>query len=107
MPSMMARTEEVEQVLSLRQWGGPCDVLASVCGRDALCWYRAWLACGRPSLLGTPVKDPQQVPTALVADAKRAWVAQQQVAVPTTVGGACFLRVSVVAAAETAALETG
>ncbi|OLE70087.1 MAG: hypothetical protein AUI36_04180, partial [Cyanobacteria bacterium 13_1_40CM_2_61_4] len=61
MPSMIARTEEVEKGLSLRQWGAPCDALASVFGRDALLWYRAWLACGRPSLLGTTVKDPQQV----------------------------------------------
>jgi len=38
MPSMMARTEEVEQGLSLRQWGVPFDALASVFGRDAMCW---------------------------------------------------------------------
>ena len=36
MPSMMARTAEVEKALSLRQWGGPFDALASVCGRDAM-----------------------------------------------------------------------
>ncbi len=72
-----------------------------------MCWYRAWLACGRPSLLGTTVKDPQKVPTDLVADEKLPWVAQQQVDVPPTVGGGCFLGVSVVAAADTAALETG
>ena len=57
MPSMMARTDAVEKALSLRQWGGPFDALAYVFGRDAMCWYRAWLACGRPSLLGTTVKD--------------------------------------------------
>ena len=38
MPSMIARTEEVEKALSLRQWGGPFDALASVCGRDAMVW---------------------------------------------------------------------
>src|SRR5713101_5045295 len=107
MPSMIARTEAVEQALSLRQWGVPFDALAYVFGRDALCWYRAWLAFGRPSLLGTTVKDPQHVPTDLVADEKVTWVAGQEVYVPTTVGGGCFLGVSVVAAADTAALETG
>ena len=107
MPSMIARTAEVEKGLSLRQWGAPCDALASVFGRDALLWYRAWLACGRPSLLGTTVKDPQQVPTDLVADEQGTWVAGPEVDVPTTVGGGCFLGVSVVAAADTAALETG
>jgi len=38
MPSMMARTNEVEKALSLRQWGVPCEALASVFGRDAMCW---------------------------------------------------------------------
>ena len=58
MPYMIARTEAVEKALSLRQWGVPFDALASVFGRDAMFWYRAWLAFGRPSLLGTTVKDP-------------------------------------------------
>jgi len=107
MPYMIARTEEVEKALYLRQWGVPFDALAYVFGRDAMFWYRAWLAFGRPSLLGTTVKDPQQVPTDLVADEKVTWVAGQEVYVPTTVGGGCFLGVSVVAAADTTALETG
>jgi len=70
-------------------------------------WYRAWLAFGRPSLLGTTGKDPQEVPPELVADEKVTWVAGPEVYVPTTVGGGCFLGVSVVAAADTTALETG
>jgi hypothetical protein len=107
MPYMIARTEEVEQARYLRQWGVPFDALASVCGRDAMFWYRAWLAFGRPSLLGTTVKDPQQVPTDLGAEEKVTWVVGQEVYVPTTVGGACCLGVSVVAAADTTALETG
>ena len=107
MPSMIARTAEVDNGLDLRQWGVPFAALASVCGRDALLWYRAWLACGRPSLLGTTVTDPQHVPSDLVADEQVPWVAGQAVDVPTTVGRGCFLGVSVVAAADTAALETG
>ena len=38
LPSMIARPEEGEKALALRPWGGPCDALASVCGRDARCW---------------------------------------------------------------------
>ncbi len=41
MPSLIARTAEVEKALSLRQWGVPFDALASIFGRDALFWYRA------------------------------------------------------------------
>src|SRR4029450_13209594 len=62
MPSMIARTDEVEKALSLRQWGVPFDALASVFGRDARCWYRAWLAFGHPSLVGTTVTAPQNLP---------------------------------------------
>jgi hypothetical protein len=107
MPSMIGRTEEVEQARALRQWGVSLDALASVVGRDAMFWYRAWLACGRPALLGTTVKDLQPGPTALVADEQVTWVAGQEVSIPTTVGGGCCLGGSVVAAADTAALETG
>ena len=107
MPSMMARTDAVEKALSLRQWGVPFDALAYVFGRDAMCWYRAWLAFGRPSLLGTTVQAPHQLPSDLVADEQLTRVAQQQVSVPTTVGGGCFLGVSVVEAADTGTLERG
>jgi hypothetical protein len=79
MPSMIARTDEVEKALYLRQWGVPFAALVYVFGRDAMFWYRAWLAFGRPSLLGTTVKDPHKVPRALVADEKLTRVAQQQV----------------------------
>jgi hypothetical protein len=103
---MIARTEEVEKALYLRQWG-PFDALASVFGRDAMFWYRAWLAFGRPSLRGTTVQDVQKIPTNLGADEKVTWVAGQEVYVPTTVGGGCFLGVRIVAAADTATLATG
>jgi hypothetical protein len=107
MPYMIARTDEVEKALYLRQWGVPFDALAYVFGRNAMFWYRAWLAFGRPSLVGTTVKDPHKVPRDLVADEKLTRVAKQQVYVPTTVGGGCFLGVSVVEAADTVALEQG
>ena len=42
-----------------------------------------------------------------MADEKGTWVAGPEVDVPTTVAGGCFLGVSVVATADTAALETG
>ena len=41
MPSMIACTDAVEKALSLRQWGVPFAALVYVCGREALCWYRA------------------------------------------------------------------
>ena len=38
MPSMIARTDEVEKALYLRLWGVPFDALAYVFGRNAMCW---------------------------------------------------------------------
>ena len=107
MPYMIGRTDAIEKALCLRQWGVPFDALAYVFGRDAMFWYRAWLAFGRPSLVGTTVKDPHKVPRNLVADEQLTQVAKQQVYVPTTVGGGCFLGVSVVEAADTVTLERG
>jgi hypothetical protein len=52
-------------------------------------------------------KEPQKVPRDLVADEKLTRVVKQQVYVPTTVGGGCFLGVSVVEAADTVTLERG
>ena len=107
MPYMIARTAEVDKALSLRQWGVPFDALASVFGRDVMCWYRAWRAFGRPSLLGTTGNTPQHVPTKLVADEQVPWVAGPEVYVPTTGGAGCFLGVSGVTAADTPTLEAG
>ena len=53
------------------------------------------------------MKDPHKVPRDLVADEKLTRVAKQQVYVPTTGGGGCFLGVSVVEAADTVTLEQG
>ena len=60
MPYMIARTDAVEKALYLRQWGVPFDALAYVFGRDAMFWYRAWLAFGRPSLLWHHGERPAQ-----------------------------------------------
>ena len=62
MPYGIARTEEVEKALFLRQWGVPFTALAEVFGRDALFWYRAWLSFGRPNLVGTTVKRAETMP---------------------------------------------
>ena len=70
LPYCIARTEEVEQALSLRQWGVPFSALAYVFGRNAMFWYRAWLSLGRPNLVGTTSKAADKMPHGLVADEK-------------------------------------
>ena len=79
LPSMVGRTEAVEKALSLRHWGVPCDALAYVFGRDAMYWYRAELALGRPTIVGSTVKQPEQLPAPVLADAKHPWALGHEV----------------------------
>ena len=95
LPYCIARTEEVEKALYLRQWGVPFDALAYVFGRNAMFWYRAWVSLGCPNLVGTTVKQADSMPQDVVADEKITWVGGKEVVVPTTVGGGCVLGISV------------
>jgi hypothetical protein len=105
MPSMVGRTEAVEKALSLRHWGVPFDALVSVFGRDAMDWYRAEMALGRPTIVGSTVKQPEQLPKHVLADEKHTWALGQEVSVATTVGGGCILGATVTEAASADALE--
>ena len=98
---------EVERALYLRQWGVPFAALAYVFGRDAMFWYRAWVALGRANLVGATVKAAAQMPLDLIADEKITWVCGQAVAVATTVGGSCFLGAEVVESDDTEGLLEG
>jgi hypothetical protein len=105
MPYMVGRTEAVEKALYLRHWGVPFDALVYVFGRDAMYWYRAELALGRPTIVGSTVKPPEQLPAHVLADEKHTWALGQEVYVATTVGGGCILGATVTEAASADALE--
>jgi hypothetical protein len=105
LPSMVGRTEAMEKARSLRHWGVPFDALASVFGRDAMYWYRAEMALGRPSIVGSTVKHPEQLPEHVLADEKHTWALGQEVYVATTVGGGCLLGATVTESASADSLE--
>jgi hypothetical protein len=105
MPYMVGRTEAVEKALYLRHWGVPFDALVYVFGRDAMYWYRAELALGRPTIVGSTVKQPENLPAHVLADEKHTWALGQEVYVATTVGGGCILGATVTEAASADALE--
>src|SRR3989440_10750013 len=105
MPSMVGRTEAVEKALYLRHWGVPFDALVYVFGRDAMDWYRAELALGRPTIVGSTVKQLEKLPAHVLADEKHTWALGQEVYVATTVGGGCTLGATVTDAASADALE--
>ena len=56
MPYMIGKVEEVEKGLYLRRYGVPFEGVAYVLGHDPMYWYRATLALGRPSVVGSTVK---------------------------------------------------
>jgi len=107
MPYHTAHTEEVEKALYLLQFGVPFAALVYVFGHDEMFWYRLFLQLGRPSLVGTTVKDPANIPTHLVADEKQSWIAKAKVFIPTTVACGVFLGATVVTKADTAQLTKG
>jgi len=107
MPYLIGRTDEIERALYLRQWAVPFDALAYVFGRNAMFWYRAWCALGRPSIIGTTIKDASRLPEHLVVDEKHTSLEGRRVYIPTTVASGCLLGASVVASASAEDLTDG
>ena len=105
MPYLIGKTDEVEKALYLRQFDVPFDALAYVFGRDPMYWYRAWCALGRPSIVGTTVKDPSKLPKHLVADEKHTWLEGEKVYVATTAAGGSILGAELTESASADALE--
>jgi hypothetical protein len=62
MPYMIGKTEDVEKGLYLRRYGVPYEGIAHVLGHSAMYWYNATQALGRPSIVGSTVKDPERLP---------------------------------------------
>ena len=95
MPYMSGRTQEVDDPLFLMRFHVPCWAIAEVFGRDPMYWYRLEQGLGRFSLVGTTVKQPDRLPTDLVADEKHSWLKGERVYIATTAGQECILGASV------------
>ena len=74
MPYMVGKTDAIDKPMYLRQFGVPFDAIAYVFGRNAMYWYRIYISLGRASIVGTTIKDPQKLPSHLVADEKHTWL---------------------------------
>jgi hypothetical protein len=107
MPYGVGRTDEMEKPLFLLSYGVSFGGLAYVFGRDANFWQRAFLQLGRPSLVGTTIKDPEKLPTDLVADEKVTWLKGQEVYVTTTAAAGCLLGVGLACETTTEAFQAG
>src|SRR3989475_4279925 len=91
MPYMVGRTEAVEKALYLRHWGVPFDALVYVFGRNAMYWYRAELALGRPAIVGSTGKQPEKLPAHVLADETHTWALGPAAYVATTDGAGRIL----------------
>ena len=104
MPSLTARTEDVEGPLVLRKFGVPFGALAHVFGKDPMFWYRLECGLGRFSIVGTTVRHAG-LPEHLVADEHHQGLDGQKVYIATTVGGGCCLGAEPATAAGTDELK--
>jgi len=100
LPYMTGYTDEVEKVLFLRKWAVPYWALAYVFGHDEQYWYRLEQRLGRNSLVGTSVKDPEKLPTDVLADEKHARIDGEKAYIATTVADDCVLGASVTLGAD-------
>lgn len=94
LPYMCARTEAVEAGLLLLRFHVPYWVVAYVCGHNAMYWYRLQSGLGRFSVVGTTVKEPDELPWHLVADEKHTRLRGQKAYVAVTAGADCILGAS-------------
>ena len=95
MPYLTGITYDIEKALFLRKFNVPFWALSHVFGKDPMYWYRIEQTLGRNSIVGTTVKDPEDIPEHLGADEKHTWILGEKVYVATTVGKGCILGTSI------------
>lgn len=104
MPYMTGYTDEVEKALFLRRFGVPFWALTYLFGRNDDYWYNMTGRFGRYEIVGTVVKDADQLPTDLLADEKHVHFNGEKGYIATTVGADCVLGASLALAADAEAL---
>jgi hypothetical protein len=102
---MTGLTHDVDHALFFRRFHVPCWAIAHVFGRNAMYWYRLEQGLGRFSVVGTTVKNPEQLPKDLVADEKHSWLKGERVYIATTAAADCILGASVATSASQVDLE--
>jgi len=95
LPYMTGKTDEVEKALFLRKFNVPFWALSYVFGRDPSYWYRTEQSIGRNSIVGTTIRNPDDLPEHLAADEKHSWILGNKAYIATTVGNECILGASI------------
>jgi len=107
MPYMTGFASDVEHALFLHQLGVPYWALTHVFGRNDMYWYRLVTSFGRASIVGTTVKDPEKLPSDLIADEKHTSLKGEKIYAAMTVGENCILGATVCENAGEKALTEG
>jgi len=95
MPYMTGITEEIEKALFMRKFNVPFWALSYAFGQDPMYWYRIEQSLGRNSIVGTTIRNADDIPEHLGADEKHTRILGNKVYVATTVGNECILGASV------------
>jgi hypothetical protein len=104
LPYMMGDADDVEKALFLRRFGVPFWALTYVFGQNDMYWQRLMARFGTNAIVGTTIKDPQQLPQDLLADEKHSHFNGEKAYIATTVGSDCVLGASIVLSADEAQL---
>jgi len=94
-PYMAGMTDGVEKALFLRKFNVPFWALSQVFGKNPMYWHRLEQALGRNSIVGTTVRNADDIPEHLGADEKHTWILGDKVYIATTVGDECILGASI------------
>ncbi|MCB9002909.1 MAG: hypothetical protein H6664_00945 [Ardenticatenaceae bacterium] len=104
LPYMAGHVTKVEKALFLRRFGVPFWALTYVFGRNDSYWCNLTTALGRHDIVGTTVKQPENLPQHLLADEKHARFQGDKAYIATTVANDCVLGASVSLTADTEGL---
>jgi len=95
MPYMTGLVDEIEKAIFLRKFNVPFWALSYVFGQYSMYWYRIEQSLGRNSIVGTTIRNPDDIPEHLAADEKHTRILGDKVYVATTVGNQCILGATV------------
>lgn len=84
-------TDLASKGLLLARHNVPFWVIAEVLGKNYMYWERLYMAIGKYSIVGTTIKNPEQLPDHLLADEEHTKVRRKKRYIATTVGGECIL----------------
>lgn len=104
LPYMVGEVSQVEKGLFLRRFGVPFWALTYLFGGNDTYWYNVTASVGRHDLVGTTVKQPENLPGHVLADEKHARFQGGKAYIATTVANDCVLGASISLTADTEGL---